>query len=303
MAAKISIKRAPAERFAELTDALLRGETLLDPRDVGDELALAARLRAEAGAGVADPAFFDELRSELVAKAAARRSTQPAALRYATMDSPIGRIGVAHRNGLVVYCTRFETADAFERGAARTLGALPEHDAALPAGLERGIRDDLEGRKRFTAVDLSWLPPFQRRVLETTAQIPRGEVRPYGWIAREIGSPGATRAVGTALGHNPIPFIIPCHRVVRSDGTLGEYSGGGPAMKVKVLELEGTPVDELLDRARRGERLVGCANTHVVCYPSCHAARRMRHEYTVPFASIAQAQSSGYRPCTRCRPA
>jgi O-6-methylguanine DNA methyltransferase len=303
MAAKAMTGRAPAERFAELTDALLRGATLLEPSDLGEEFALAARLRAEAGGGVADPAFFEELRSELVAKAAARRRTQLATLRYATMESPIGPLGVAHRDGLVVYCTRFDSADAFERGAARTLGALPERDPALPEKLERGIRDHLEGRKRFTAVDLSWLPPFQRRVLETTAQIPRGEVRPYGWIAREIGSPGATRAVGTALGHNPIPFIIPCHRVVRSDGTLGEYSGGGPAMKVKVLELEGAPVEELLDRARRGERLLGCTSTHIVCYPSCHAARRARRENTVPFISVAQAHSSGYRPCKLCRPA
>ncbi|MER3421295.1 MAG: cysteine methyltransferase, partial [Chloroflexota bacterium] len=89
----------------------------------------------------------------------------------------------------------------------------------------------------------------QRRVLEKTAEIPRGEVRPYAWVAREIGAPGAVRAVGTALGHNPIPFIIPCHRVVRADGSLGEYSGGGPAVKARVLAYEGVPLAELLAAA------------------------------------------------------
>ena len=59
-------------------------------------------------------------------------------------------------------------------------------------------------------------------------EIPRGEVRPYGWIAAEIGRPKAVRAVGTALGHNPVPLIVPCHRVVRSDGMIGQYSLGGP---------------------------------------------------------------------------
>ena len=69
--------------------------------------------------------------------------------------------------------------------------------------------------------------PSGRKALE----IPRGEVRPYGWIAAEIGRPKAVRAVGTALGHNPVPLIVPCHRVVRSDGMIGQYSLGGPAQQ------------------------------------------------------------------------
>ncbi|MHB8576597.1 MAG: methylated-DNA--[protein]-cysteine S-methyltransferase, partial [Dehalococcoidia bacterium] len=216
-----------------------------------------------------------------------------------------GTVAVAYRGGRVVYCTYVDRLNLaqFERGVAQTIGTMPERQPALPLELDAAIRDHIAGRRRFTEVDLSWLPPFQRRVLEKTAEIPHGEVRPYGWVAREIGSPGATRAVGTALGHNPIPLLIPCHRVVRSDGSLGEYSGGGPSMKVRVLEMEGVAVEDLLSAARRGERLRGCRSTHVVCYPSCRTGRTIQPENAALFVSLAQAEATGYRPCQWCRPA
>lgn len=301
--------RSAAERFAAATDTLLRREgqsafalTGSDNEDAA-ELALAGRLHAVAAAGVPDPEFVAGLRRDLVLRAAERRHRGAEAVQYATLETPIGVLALAFRAGRVLYCNRFQSADGFERELAHRLGARAEQAESLPPAIERGVRDHLEGRKRFDAIDLSWLPPFQRRVLEKTAEIPRGEVRPYGWIAREIGSPGATRAVGTALGHNPIPFIIPCHRVVRSDGSLGEYSGGGPAMKVKVLNWEGVPVDELLESARRGERLRGSPATKTVCYPSCGGAARLRPENAVPFPSLAAARASGYHPCKTCRPA
>lgn len=112
--------------------------------------------------------------------------------------------------------------------------------ADLPAWLADAVRDWLAGRPvpevRF---DLSSLTDFERAVLGKALEIPRGEVRTYGWIARQIGRPLAARAVGTALARNPIPYLIPCHRVVRGDGRLGEYSGGGPDAKRAILELEG----------------------------------------------------------------
>ena len=70
-------------------------------------------------------------------------------------------------------------------------------------------------------------------------EIPWGEVRPYSWVAREIGRPRAVRAVGSSLGHNPLPFVVPCHRVVRADGHIGEYGAGGPAAKRAMLATEG----------------------------------------------------------------
>jgi methylated-DNA-[protein]-cysteine S-methyltransferase len=304
--------RAAAERFAAATDALRHGVTPPAGGPFAEELALAARLRGAATAGIPDPAFVSALRAELRGRAGARaggageqRAAGP--LRYALMDTPVGRLAVAYREGRVVHCAAVDGSDAsiaaFERAAASLLGARPERDPRPPAAVARGVRDHLAGRRRLTAVDLSWLPPFRRRVLEKTAEIPRGEVRPYAWVAREIGAPGAVRAVGTALGHNPIPFIIPCHRVVRADGSLGEYSGGGPAVKERVLTLEGVPLAELRAAARRGERYHGCRTTRIVCYPSCRAARRVRPANVVPFASLAEAAAHGYRPCALCRPA
>ena len=79
---------------------------------------------------------------------------------------------------------------------------------------------------------------FGRRVLDRTAQIPYGQVATYGTVARDIGSPRAARATGNALGANPIPIVVPCHRVVRAGGVVGNY-GGGPERKMQLLELEG----------------------------------------------------------------
>lgn len=85
-------------------------------------------------------------------------------------------------------------------------------------------------------------PAFDRAVWEACLLIPAGETRPYKWIAEKIGRPKASRAVAQALGRNPFAPQVPCHRVVRSDGTLGGYSGpGGAAKKLRMLKAEGCP--------------------------------------------------------------
>jgi len=86
-------------------------------------------------------------------------------------------------------------------------------------------------------LDLSGATPFQHRVWESTRLIPYGETRSYLWVARQIGRPGAVRAVGQALGKNPLSIIVPCHRVIASDGGLGGF-GGGVEMKKYLLRLE-----------------------------------------------------------------
>ena len=86
-------------------------------------------------------------------------------------------------------------------------------------------------------LDLSPATPFQREVWEMTRLIPYGETRSYTWVAEQVGKPGAVRAVGQALGRNPLSIIIPCHRVVSRDGKLGGF-GGGLEMKRYLLSLE-----------------------------------------------------------------
>ena len=179
-------------------------------------------------------------------------------------------------------------------GAARREAAGEDAKARrLAARARRELVEYLRGERAFFSVpvDLSGLPEFQRRVLETALAIPFGEVRSYSWIAKHIGKPRAVRAVGTALGRNPVPFIVPCHRVLRSDGSLGGYGFGLP-MKRQLLDLERTtPV------------LEGCSSTHIVCRVGCDRGQKMRPDHRVVFASVADARSAGYRPCKVCKPA
>lgn len=110
------------------------------------------------------------------------------------------------------------------------------------AALFDGIRDDLAD----VELDLSGVPDFHRDVYRVTRGIKPGQTLSYGAIATELGLPGAARAVGRALGHNPCPIIVPCHRVLAADGSMHGFSAhGGVAAKRRMLQLEGAlPPDE-----------------------------------------------------------
>jgi O-6-methylguanine DNA methyltransferase len=103
------------------------------------------------------------------------------------------------------------------------------------------VRAYLSGKRRFFRARIDWrgMSPFQRRVLRSALRIPYGRTSTYGKIASAVGNPKAARAVGRALGANPLPLVIPCHRVIASDGALGGYSAaGGVRVKQKLLDLE-----------------------------------------------------------------
>jgi len=223
---------------------------------------------------------------------------------YARIASPIGPLVVAW-NGIGVSSVEAATDDAaFEASHLARTGRRATRADALPARLERAIARRLDGDRRVRIdLDLRGHTAFERDVWQKALEIPRGETRPYGWIAAEIGRPRAVRAVGTALGHNPVPLIVPCHRVVRSDGTIGQYSLGGPANKRTILAAEGLDPDEMESVARTGIRYVGSDTTHVVCLPTCRGAKRITAAHRVPFRSMALAEAAGYRPCLACRPA
>ncbi len=92
-------------------------------------------------------------------------------------------------------------------------------------------------------LDLSGQTAFKRSVYLATQRIPYGEVRTYGWISEQIGRPKASRAVGQALRYNPLPIIVPCHRVIKRDGTLGGFSSKeGVELKIRLLQLEGVNI-------------------------------------------------------------
>jgi len=127
---------------------------------------------------------------------------------------------------------RGEVLEALEGRSRAKIGRCPELEACFQRYFEDGsLNLPLEP-------DISQGTPFQRRVWAEAMKIPRGEVRSYGWLAARIGTPGGARAVGQAMGSNPLPVIVPCHRVVAADGGLGGFSSGLENKKF-LLSLEG----------------------------------------------------------------
>lgn len=223
---------------------------------------------------------------------------------YASIASPLGDLFVAWNPRGVSAVSLATDPAAFEARHRSETGRHAHRAVALPDRLARAIARRIAGDRRVRIdLDLRGRGEFERQVWMKALEIPAGEVRPYGWIAAEIGRPRAVRAVGTALGHNPVPLIVPCHRVVRSDGTIGQYSLGGPENKRTILAAEGLDPDGLEAGARAGVRLVGSDTTKIVCHPTCRNARRIGASHRVPFRSLSLAVDAGFRPCRVCRPA
>ena len=185
---------------------------------------------------------------------------------------------------------------ASERGVRRIEFAATRGetigDPRQAARTRRELAEYLAGSRTFfsVGVDLSGVPPFQGDVLAAASRIPYGETTSYAALAEAVGHPRAARAVGNALGANPLPIIIPCHRIIRGDGTWGHYAFGA-RMKTALLTLE-----------RETPALVGCATTRIVCRRGCAHEQRIHEENRVVFASVADAGSVGYRGCRVCRP-
>jgi methylated-DNA-[protein]-cysteine S-methyltransferase len=160
---------------------------------------------------------------------------------YAPVDSPFGRLLLAAtKRGLVRVAFPEESVDAtLERLAMKISPRIVEAPGALDA-TRRELDEYFDGRRRRFELALDWtlVGPFGRRVLDVASDIPYGGVLSYAQVAAQAGSPRGSRAAGNALGSNPIPIVVPCHRVLRSGGALGGY-GGGLERKQFLLELEG----------------------------------------------------------------
>jgi O-6-methylguanine DNA methyltransferase len=223
--------------------------------------------------------------------------------RYAATDSPLGPIFIAWSGRGVSWVSTADDPAEFEASITAHTGRPISRADAVPKPLAAAIERRLAGDRRAQIqLDLRGSTAFEVAVWRKALEIPRGEVRPYGWIAAEIGNPKAVRAVGTALAHNPVPLVVPCHRVVRSDGTIGRYSLGGPENKRRILTAEGLDPEALEAGAHAGIRFVGSETTRIVCLPTCQRARRITPEHRVSFASLAGVRAAGYRLCKRCRP-
>jgi O-6-methylguanine DNA methyltransferase len=255
-----------------------------------------------------DAKLIEELHG--LSEVRAPRSLRPGVLlgtgladAYFPLDTPLGRLYVARSEAGLSAVLYASGPEEFERTFQADVGR-PAVRQDPPERLVQTLHEWLRGERRHKlSFDLRGLGEFQRSVLFKALEIPYGQIRPYSWIAREIGHPKAVRAVGTALAHNPIPLFIPCHRVVRSDGHLGQYSLIGPDAKRQVLEAEGLQVSQLEALAGSGVRYYGSDSTRIFCFPTCRYNKTLTDQHRVTFASEAHARAAGFRPCKVCRPA
>jgi methylated-DNA-[protein]-cysteine S-methyltransferase len=181
----------------------------------------------------------------LAARTAARAADEGiAAIAYATVDSPVGRlVAVATEHGLARLAYELENGgleESLDDVARRLSPAIVEAPARLDS-IRRELDEYFDGRRQGFDLPLDWSlsrDGFRRRVLQECARIPFGATRTYKDMAIAAGSPSAFRAAGGALGSNPIPIVVPCHRVLASSGGLGGYTGG-LERKRALLAIEG----------------------------------------------------------------
>lgn len=185
-----------------------------------------------------DPATWKRVRGDLIRRADAEGLIDVALERH---DSPLGTILVgATEAGIVRIGLPAEGEEEVFEELARRVSArvlVAPREAATRA--RRQLDEYFAGTRRAFDVPLDWrlTAGFRREVLRATARIPYGEIASYRQVATEAGNPAAVRAAGTALALNPLPIVVPCHRVLRTDGSLGGYRGGSDA-KARLLALE-----------------------------------------------------------------
>jgi O-6-methylguanine DNA methyltransferase len=213
------------------------------------------------------------------------------------VESPIGAVYVAAGPDGVRYLAPAASEEEFARRYRERFGRFVSPAAADGSGdLAERIAAALAGERVEVPLDLSRSTPFQRRVLKVVSGIAHGEVRPYVWVASEAGSPGASRAVGNVMANNPVPLLVPCHRVVHNDGRTGSYAFGA-GEKVRLLRTEGVSPEEI-----SGSPYVATPTTGIVCHATCRNAKKIQPENRRSFRSVASAVQDGYRPCKVCRP-
>lgn len=243
------------------------------------------------------PTSDDALAEELAALAATGPPSllKRIAARWARVPGPVYDLYIASTHRGVVYVRTSEAvhdredefAAQFHRRFAQPLLA---DDAPPPA---------IRGRADRIRFDLSRLGTFEREVLLAVLSIPRGQVRPYDWFAGRVGPQASAHRVDVVLRDNPIPVLIPCHRVINADGSLGDHVLG-QHVKRALLAAEGANVGEVYALARPDIRFVASDATGMVCFPTCSRARTADR---TGFSTLTEACAAGYRPCPECRPA
>jgi methylated-DNA-[protein]-cysteine S-methyltransferase len=270
-----------------------------------DELARYREIEAAVGAlrtMPPRPGDGEAARQRLMARLADLR---PRVVGYRVFSSSLGPILLArseHGVALVEYL-----GDAGVRGSRlfRQAGVEAREDGAEVERLGHELLEYLAGRRTWLdwPLDLRGArSDFERAVLEATIAVPFGAVESYRGITADLGKPGAVRAVAQALRHNPLPIVVPCHRIVGSTGEMVGYAGTRVALKEQLLTMEGVPTEHTaMPRVvRRALYHYEPNPSREYCLPTCgDIARR---PIGMLFTSRAQAEARGLRPCTSCHP-
>jgi methylated-DNA-[protein]-cysteine S-methyltransferase len=223
-------------------------------------------------------------------------------------SSPLGPILIARSDDGVVAVEYLDST----RGAAasrllRRHGIEIIEDGTETEAFYQQLLEYLAGDRTRLAWPLDFRlagSEFQREVLRATAALPYGAVVSYAHLAREIGRPTATRAVAQALRHNPLPIVVPCHRVIGSSGGLTGYAGNKLALKERLLTLEGVPVAHARREGHvvRDAMYVRADHDTEYCVPTCGSLSTLPLWRLTLYAARERAEAAGLAPCTACRP-
>ncbi|MBI4636823.1 MAG: methylated-DNA--[protein]-cysteine S-methyltransferase [Candidatus Rokubacteria bacterium] len=227
---------------------------------------------------------------------------------YAIVASPLGQILIARsEEGVAAIEYLGDATTARASRLARTPGVELEEDGAEIERLQRELLDYLGGRR----TRLDWRldlrlasSDFHRAVLQATASVPYGAVTSYARIATGIGRPAAVRAVAQALRWNPVPIVVPCHRIVGASGSLTGYAGSKLTLKQRLLSVEGVSTQRAAHdfRVARDRMYARDLDDTEYCVPTCGSLARKTLARLTLFSSREGAESAGLAPCTSCRP-
>ncbi|HWN13000.1 MAG TPA: methylated-DNA--[protein]-cysteine S-methyltransferase [Candidatus Dormibacteraeota bacterium] len=241
-------------------------------------------------------------RAQLTSRLADLRSRM---VTFGIFPSPLGPLLIGRSEMGVALVEYLPASGSLTARVRRLLGDDAMEDRAATEGLRAELIEYLEGRRARLAWPLDprrMRSDFQRRVLEATAALPYGAVTSYAGIAARIGAPSAFRSVAQALRWNPLPIVIPCHRVIGSGGDLVGYAGKRVELKQRLLAVEGVNVGPHDFRVHR-EAMYTLMNGEVeYCLPTCGSlAERPLSDLTL-FGTRERAEAAGFGPCSSCRP-
>jgi len=229
-------------------------------------------------------------------------------LRYGIVPSPLGNILVARSEHGVTMVEYLGDATTLAASRLRELADVETvEDSAEIARLRDELLDFLAGRRR----ELGWRldlrlagSDFRRAVLEAARGIPYGAVTSYAALARRVGKPGAERAVAQALRWNPLPIVVPCHRIVGSSGKLTGYAGDKLGLKRQLLEVEGVRTTTAARdfRVARERMYVRAGDDRAYCLPTCGDLPSSSLANLTLIASRDVVAALGLEPCSDCRP-